>query len=448
VPQDVPLDERDEPLTVPGVRVPGSAGGPSGQHDAIPGGAAAGDPPGEMPGRGPAGPFEPGDQHAFERWGWWWDIYFALVLAATLFVVGQASETAAQRAVAAVLLLATAGLYVALGRRVIAGRATGRAGNLFPVGIVALFMAAQGLVGNSGWALFALIPLCFMSAPLRRAIPAVLVLNLTPVLWLLEPARRTEGEGVSAAITIAVTGSAFSVAFGTWVTKIIDQSVERAELIRRLEAAQAELAEVNHRAGTLAERQRLAGEIHDTLAQGLSSIVMLLQAAEPKIATDPDAAGRHVGLATQTAKEGLAEARAMVAALTPTHLETDTLQGALRRLTERIGAELAVDARFELHGAARQLPATVDVVLLRVGQEALANVRKHSGAHQVRVELSYREDTAGLEVVDDGTGFDPGQVNGGYGLRGMRARIVQAGGRFDIHARPGAGTALSVEVPG
>src|SRR5262249_28484722 len=152
---------------------------------------------------------------------------------------------------------------VALGRRVIAGRATERAGNLFLVSIVVLFMVAQGLVGASGWALFALCPLCFMAAPLRRAIPAVLVLNLTPLLFLLEPARRSEG-GVFAVVTIAVTGAAFSVAFGTWVTKIINQSVERAELIGKLEAAQAELAEANREAGTLAERQRLAGEIHDT----------------------------------------------------------------------------------------------------------------------------------------------------------------------------------------
>jgi signal transduction histidine kinase len=411
--------------------------------DAIPGGAAAGDPPGELPCR----PGAAGEQHAFERWGLWWDVYFVVVLVATLFVVSQASETAGRRVGATAALLGMAALYVAVGRRVIADRATGRPEDVFLAGLVLLYMIAQGLVGNSGWALFALCPLGFMAAPLRRAIPAVLAFNLAPVLFLLEPYRRAEG-GVFAALTIAVTGSTFSVAFGTWVTKIIDQSVERAELISRLEAAQAELAEVNRRAGTLAERQRLAGEIHDTLAQGLSSIVMLLQAAEPKITADPAEARRHVGLATQTARESLAEARAMVAALTPTHLEASTLPEALRRLVGRIAAELPVDARFELHGDARTLPATVEVVLLRVGQEALANVRKHSGARQVLVALSYRQDATRLEVTDDGAGFDPGQVNGGYGLRGMRARIVQAGGSFDVRAQPGAGTALSVEVPG
>jgi signal transduction histidine kinase len=271
-------------------------------------------------------------------------------------------------------------------------------------------------------------------------------LNLAPVVFLADPARR-DGPAVQV-LVVAIIGAATSVAFGTWVHRIIAQSAERAELIGRLEAAQAELAEVSRRAGTLAERQRLAGEIHDTLAQGLTSIVMLLQAAEPKIATDPDEARRHIGLATQTAREGLAEARAMVAALTPTHLEAGTLDEALRRLTGRIGAELAIGATFEVRGQARPLPAAVEVALLRVGQEALANVRKHAAARNVHVALCYAEQATRLDVTDDGAGFDPARMNGGYGLRGMRGRILAAGGSFSVRARPGAGTALSVEVPG
>jgi signal transduction histidine kinase len=137
----------------------------------------------------------------------------------------------------------------------------------------------------------------------------------------------------------------------------------------------------------------------------------------------------------------------MVAALMPAHLEASTLPEALRRLTGRVGAELGIDTRFEVHGQTRPLPATVEVVLLRVGQEALANVRKHSSAAHVRVALSYAEAAARLDVSDDGTGFDPGRVNGGYGLRGIRGRILAAGGSFDVRAEPGAGTALTVEVP-
>lgn len=405
MPEDVPLAERGKPLTVPG------------------------------------------DQHVFERQSWSWDVYFAMVLVATLFVVSKSGEPAPRPLLAAAAVLVMTVLYLVIGRRAIADGVSVRTATIFLTSLVLLFAVAEGLTSNSGWVLFALCPLCFMTAPLRRAIPAVLALNLTPVIFLADPARRSEGR-VIAVVTIAVTGAAFAVAFGTWVSRIIDQSVERAELIGRLEAAQAELAEVNRQAGTLAERQRLAGEIHDTLAQGLSSIVMLLQAAEPKIATDPAEARRYVGLATQTAREGLAEARAMVAALTPAHLETGTLPEALRRLTDRIGAELHLDAGFELRGQVRPLPAAVEVALLRVGQEALANVRKHSGARRVRVTLSYGDAAARLDVADDGTGFDPAQVNGGYGLRGMRGRILQAGGSFDVRTEPGAGTGLTVEVPG
>jgi two-component sensor histidine kinase len=225
-----------------------------------------------------------------------------------------------------------------------------------------------------------------------------------------------------------VLGLAFSVVFGTWISRIIEQSRERAQLIERLEAAQAELAEVSRQAGTLAERQRLAGEIHDTLAQGLTSIVMLLQATDAEIGPDPAEARRHVGLATQTAREGLAEARAMVAALTPAHLDTGPLHEALGRLADRIGAELGIAVRFEVCGPARPLPANAEVVLLRAAQEALANVRKHAHASDVRVILSYQPHAVRLDVRDDGAGFDPERVNGGYGLRGMRSRILQVGG--------------------
>lgn len=391
-------------------------------------------------------PSEPGEQHAFNRGLPWWDSYFALVYVATLALVGLSGESATQRVIAAAALLAAAAWYAALGRRAIVAEDRPRSVPVFLIGLVALFALAVSQDPASTWVLFALGPQCFMAAPLSYAIAAAVALNLVPVVFLAEPGRRGNGQAV-VTVAVAVTGAAFSVAFGTWVTRVIHQSQERAELIEQLRAAQAELAEVSREAGTLAERQRLAGEIHDTLAQGLTSIVMLLQAAEPEITADPDEARRHVGLAAQAAREGLAEARAMVAALTPAHLQASTLPEALRRLTGQVGAELGIDTRFEVHGEVRPLPATVEVVLLRVGQEALANVRRHSAAGHVQVALSYASAATRLDVTDDGAGFDPAAVNGGYGLRGMRGRILQAGGRFDVRAQPGAGTALSVEVP-
>jgi signal transduction histidine kinase len=320
-------------------------------------------------------------------------------------------------------------------------------GNAYVICMVALVAVAQTQVGASSWVLFAACPQCFMAMPVPRAIAAVVALNVTPVVVAVTSARHGPA-AIAFVFGTVVLGLAFSVAFGTWIARVIEQSKERAELIERLEAAQTELAQVSHQAGTLAERQRLAGEIHDTLAQGLTSIVMLLQAAEDQIGADPAQARRHVGLAAQTAREGLAEARAMVAALTPTHLEAAPLHEALRRLTDRIGAELAISARFEVRGPERPLPAATEVVLLRAGQEALANVRKHAHARGISVTLSYDSRAVRLEVSDDGAGFDPDVVNGGYGLRGMRGRIVQVGGSLLVRARPGAGTSLSVQVPG
>jgi signal transduction histidine kinase len=386
-----------------------------------------------------------GAPHAWNRGGVW-DAYFAVVLAATLLLVLIRGDPLAAHAAAAAALAATAPLYVFVGRPAIAADRGTRRGTIYLICLVALVIVAQTQDGASSWIMFAACPQCFMVGSLPQAFAGVIGLNVAPAALAVGSVRRSPGL-IAFVLGTIVLGLAFSLVFGTWISRIIAESRERAELIARLEAAQAELAAVSRRAGTLAERQRLAGEIHDTLAQGLTSIVMLLQAADTEIGSDPAEARRHVGLATQTAREGLAEARAMVAALTPAHLDTGPLHEALGRLTDRIGAELGIGARFEVCGQARPLSATAEVVLLRAGQEALANVRKHARARDVCVVLSYAEQAVRLDVRDDGSGFDPDRVNGGYGLRGLRSRIQQVGGSLLVKARPGAGTALSVEVP-
>jgi signal transduction histidine kinase len=388
----------------------------------------------------------PAAQHAWNRGGVW-DAYFAVVLAATLVIVFSASGPLAARTAAAISLGGTVPLYILLGRPAIAADRDTRRGTIYVACMVVLVIIAQTQAGPSSWIMFAACPQCFMAMSLPRAFAAIVALNTTPVALAVASIRRNPGS-VAFVLGTVVLGLAFSLAFGTWISRIIEQSRERARLIERLEAAQAQLSDLSRQAGTLAERQRLAGEIHDTIAQGLTSIVMLLQAADGEIGADPPEARRHVGLAAQTARESLAEARAMVAALTPAHLEGGPLHEALGRLTDRIGAELGIAARFEVLGPARPLPATAEVVLLRAAQEALANVRKHAGAADVRMILSYQSQAVRLDIRDDGAGFDPDQVNGGYGLRGMRSRILQVGGSLLVRARPGAGTSLSVEVPG
>ena len=163
----------------------------------------------------------------------------------------------------------------------------------------------------------------------------------------------------------------------------------------------------------LEERTRLAREIHDTLAQGFSSIIVLLQAAEAGLAGPGLAsARRQLELAAQTARENLADARALIGALSPASLVSESLPGALRRVTERAAAEAGISASFDVSGTPRPLTAASDVVLLRVGQEALANVRKHAAAGSVQVLLRYQPAAVSLAVTDDGQGFDPARVNG------------------------------------
>jgi signal transduction histidine kinase len=445
MPEDVPLAEPADPLTA----VAGSAAAAG-----VPAGAG----PAGMPGYPvtgdlaatrcvPANGAHPPGPHAYATGTLWWDVYYGAVLAATLALAWVTSPTVLGRGIACAALAGGGVLYAAFGRRAIFEGGHSRQATLYLAGLAALVVLAESQSPESTWILFAVIPQCFMAAPLRQAIGWLTVFNLAPVAFLAEPARRAHG-AVLPTVGSAAVSLLFSGGFGTWITRIIRQSTERAELLGRLQAAQAELAAVSHQAGMLAERQRLAGEIHDTLAQGLTSIVMLLQAAEAELTAYPGEAGRLIGLAAQAAREGLAEARAMVATLTPAHLENATLPQALRRLTERAGAELGISARFRTEGIPRPLSATAEVVLLRAGQEALANVRKRSAAAEVQVVLSYREQQARLEVTDDGTGFDAGQASGGYGLRGMRSRIVQAGGSLQVSSSPGAGTTVSVEVPG
>lgn len=240
----------------------------------------------------------------------------------------------------------------------------------------------------------------------------------------------------------------FSIVLGLWITMTAEQSEERAELLRRLEAAQAELAVTHHAAGVVAERQRMAQEIHDTLAQGFTSVVMLAQATQAELDRDrPDAARTRVTQIEQVARDNLAEARSLVAAFGPAGLRDASLGEALVRLTERFTAE--TDVQVRLVGdrtVGDDLPREAQVVLLRSAQEALANVRKHAAAATVTLQLVRADGAVRLEVVDDGRGLTPGTPEGN-GLRGMRERARGGGGSLQVEPGTGGGTRLAVTVP-
>jgi signal transduction histidine kinase len=330
---------------------------------------------------------------------------------------------------------------------VLYGAGTLHRGLIYLAGLWVLFTIAVSQGAVVSFVLLALCPQCFLALPFRWAVGAIVVLSVTPLAVVLISGHPSSSDLTSLAASAVLT-IAFSVAFGTWVYRIIGQSQDRASLIEELNRTRAELAAANRQAGTLAERQRLAGEIHDTVAQGFTSIIMLLQAAEAEISREPAAARRHLALATAAARDNLAEARALVAALAPAELESSALDSALRRLTDTVAGQLDVVSGFEVTGTPRALPKATEVVLLRVCQEALANVRKHAHARRIAVRLRYGDGLVGLDVTDDGCGFGPGRDGGGYGLRGMRARVGQEGGHLEVRSAAGAGTTVSVEVPG
>ncbi|BBL80316.1 hypothetical protein RxyAA322_21700 [Rubrobacter xylanophilus] len=212
------------------------------------------------------------------------------------------------------------------------------------------------------------------------------------------------------------------------------------------------LVERARRAGVLEERQRLAHEIHDTLAQGFTSIVTNLEAAGGALERDRVALRHHLDQALGVARESLSEARRLVWALRPEPLEEASLPEALRRLVARWSSSSGVAAEVFVTGEPGSLPAEAEVALLRVAQEALANVRKHARAGRVAVTLSYIGGRAVLDVRDDGVGFDPaatspGSGGDGFGLRSMRERLERAGGALSVESVPGEGTVLSAEVP-
>ena len=241
----------------------------------------------------------------------------------------------------------------------------------------------------------------------------------------------------------------------------LSRSVVRAYLTLGTQAALAlenlRLVEEARRAGVLVERQRLAREIHDTLAQGFTSIIMSLTAAE--MAQHPFTAGavpaRHLEEARRTARESLAEARRLVWALRPEALDRHSLPEALERLAGEWSGETGVRARATTTGAPRPLLPEVEVALLRTAQEALTNIRKHARAAKVNITLSYMNDRVALDVLDDGVGFDPARLKssveahdaGGFGLMAMHERVEQLGGALRIESAPGEGTTLAVELP-
>ena len=254
------------------------------------------------------------------------------------------------------------------------------------------------------------------------------------------------GPVVSALVTVAIFYS---------FTRLHEINTERTALIRELMETREQLAETERAAGVAGERQRIAHEIHDTLAQGLSSIQMLLHAANRDLDGDinVDKARERIGLARQTAADNLQEARAMIAALQPAALSQTSLVGALDRMAQGFAAAADLNIEVEADGEVTQLPMKLEAVLLRIAQGAVGNVAKHAQATRARITVSYSDDAVRVDIVDNGVGFDVKAVEsrpaglGHIGLAAMKRRAEEVSGEVVIESSPGNGTAVSVSVP-
>jgi signal transduction histidine kinase len=314
---------------------------------------------------------------------------------------------------------------------------------------------------------------------------AVLVVLAPPPLtsayaWCAVPmaclALRALGQGAAtvavAVITIVLIGQLTRSAGGfdpemvlipvaaVWGTVALYRGLQRDATLRQrllaeLQGTRHILAEEQRRAGVLKERERIARDLHDTLAQELAGHLMLLYAAERDLAERPDAARARVRAAVDGLDAGLAETRRIIRDLTPTPVAEAGLEGSLRLLCERAQQEgSATRVQFRSVGNHRpELDAQSATALFRVAQSMLANVREHAQAMNLLVTLHHHPDRVELGFCDDGVGFVPAQTGHasrserGLGLPAARARLREHGGDLEVDSVPGGGTRVRATLP-
>lgn len=386
-----------------------------------------------------------------------WDVYHLCVLVvASAQVWADGPSSVPGKVVATVALLGLSAAYVVRGRDLATAHKEATApGVRYVAGVVVVFAVAVAASEPAAWGLASLCVQTLLVLRWHLAVPAIGAMGLIqPVANLL--VRRTV-DGLVGLLGVAVAVTVGSAVVSAWIDQISAQSEERARLLAELEASRTEVARLSHETGVLTERARMRAEIHDTLAQGYTSILALVQAAAQT--TDRERATSMLDLAATTCRENLAEARAIVADAAPPSLDSSALADALGRLVARLGAETGAVCRLTITvdepgsdgpAALDGLDRPTEVALLRVTQEALSNVRKHARAQHVDVELSVAAGWVTLLVQDDGIGLgtgEPGDGHGRFGVGGMRTRVEDLGGSMDLGAAVGGGTQLRVELP-
>lgn len=298
------------------------------------------------------------------------------------------------------------------------------------------------VLDDERWVLltFALYGLAFTLRGIASLISASIITGIWMIAWVMDDAPAWRLTIPIAALVVGI------VAWSSFV-RTVEENTELTRVIDELRTTRADLAASERDKGVLEERTRVAGEIHDTLAQGFTSIVMLSRSLKRSGIVDP-----ALDDIETVASDNLQSARRLVAAMGPPELDSASLPDAIERHISTTTADPTV-VHYEVIGEPRQLGSAADVALIRMLQETLLNVRAHAGASQVHVTLSYLDTCAVLDVVDDGKGFevgsttDRGDLTGGQGLWAIRHRVESLGGSFDIESAAGSGTAVSAQIP-
>lgn len=389
----------------------------------------------------------------------WWDVAAlaaaSVIVLLTLIDPPYGPPERGAWAASAVFLV----VYVAYARRHV-GRE-----EFAPHLVISIAFAVILAVGASFEPSFAILqafiyPFVWSTAPTLRS--ALVANGLVAAAIVVGYVARSGLEGLLAGLGVAALSVGFSVALGLWITRIAEDGDERGRLLEELQAAQGQLAAMHRDAGVTDERARLAREIHDTIAQSLTGLVMLGQRARRELAAG-EPREETLELIESAARDALVETRSLVAATAPVELDRGGVADALERLAERfrretgvavsVSVSVSIAASVSASGAAGSeeasppaLPRETEVVLLRAAQEGLANVRKHAGAGAASLFLVIDDAEAHLTVLDDGRGYDPSTAEPGFGIAGLRDRVALVGGEVAVDGTAGR-TGLRVTLP-
>ena len=368
------------------------------------------------------------------------------MLFASMVLVGVVRSASGGLTPAAVL--SGAGLLAWYGAGVVpAVRGTTSASRIWLAGLAVGCLGAVWTTPDFAWVCFAAFVTFANNLPAGQAVWSIAALAVSVGGILVG---RWPGDGHWASQLVGpIVGASVAGALVGISRLAAAESAGRQRLVDELLGAREELARAHLDAGARAERERINREIHDTLAQSFTSVVLTARRGRHAVAGgNLDLAGAELGLLEDIGRGGVEDSRRLLRRLPPAELDQRPLPAALGLIAKGGARDGRPSIEVRVDGEARALDGAVDVTLLRVAQEAVANARRHSGAKRVVVTLTYQPCAVRLDVADDGVGFDPLARSGkGFGLSGMRSRIAQVGGDLVIESAPGHGAAVNATIP-